>query len=277
MKMYSQEPFNQMFHLGTRSKKHNGAFPSGLTSSRASAFRWSRICPIRVSHNLLISERNFGSPPYSVSLESTKRRDQKWAFYVICWCALKSSVESSLNERKFCPKCKEKKKKSDVFCWVVTFGDGIEISFLTHGGQQRKGADVNSHLCIAVFLPGVILNHVEQTTDQVENSVLRMVLQTHKPSYYTLVWASMALYFILTFCSQGQCFSLLLNWELSVTGMTSSVERKLLMKSSRKLSEERSFPSTLMERGTSGRMLTAAFRKASAGRWEERPLTEGGK
>lgn len=37
------------------------------------------------------------------------------------------------------------------------------------------------------------------------------------------------------------------------------------MKSSRKLSEERSFPSTLMERGTSGRRLTAAFRKASAG------------
>lgn len=36
------------------------------------------------------------------------------------------------------------------------------------------------------------------------------------------------------------------------------------MKSSRKLSEERSFPSTLMERGTSGRRLTAAFRKASA-------------
>ena len=45
------------------------------------------------------------------------------------------------------------------------------------------------------------------------------------------------------------------------------------MKSSRKLSEERSFPSTLMERGTSGRILTAAFKKASAGgveRWRER-------
>lgn len=50
-----------------------------------------------------------------------------------------------------------------------------------------------------------------------------------------------------------------------VTGTTSSVARKLLMKSSRKLSEDRSFPSTLMERGTSGRRLTAAFRKASAG------------
>lgn len=50
-----------------------------------------------------------------------------------------------------------------------------------------------------------------------------------------------------------------------VTGTTSSVARKLLMKSNRKLSEERSFPSTLMERGTSGRTLTAAFRKASAG------------
>lgn len=50
-----------------------------------------------------------------------------------------------------------------------------------------------------------------------------------------------------------------------VTGTTSSIARKLLMKSSRKLSEERSLPSTLMERGTSGRTLTAAFRKASAG------------
>lgn len=42
------------------------------------------------------------------------------------------------------------------------------------------------------------------------------------------------------------------------------------MKSNRKLSEERSFPSTLMERGTSGRTLTAAFRKASAGGGGER-------
>lgn len=49
-----------------------------------------------------------------------------------------------------------------------------------------------------------------------------------------------------------------------ITGTTRSVARKLLMKSSRKLSEERSFPSTLMERGTSGRILIAAFRKASA-------------
>ncbi len=55
-----------------------------------------------------------------------------------------------------------------------------------------------------------------------------------------------------------------------VTGTTSSVARKLLMKSSRKLSEERSFPSTLMERGTSGRILTAALRKASAGGEERR-------
>lgn len=59
-----------------------------------------------------------------------------------------------------------------------------------------------------------------------------------------------------------------------VTGTTRSVARKLLMKSSRKLSEERSFPSMLMERGTSGRMLTAAFRKASAG-GEERRMGRG--
>ena len=59
-----------------------------------------------------------------------------------------------------------------------------------------------------------------------------------------------------------------------VTGTTRSVARKLLMKSSRKLSEERSFPSTLMERGTSGRILTAAFRKASAG-GEKRRMGRG--
>lgn len=59
-----------------------------------------------------------------------------------------------------------------------------------------------------------------------------------------------------------------------VTGTTSSVAKKLLMKSSKKLSEERSFPSTLMERGTSGRILTAAFRKASAG-GEERRVERG--
>lgn len=53
---------------------------------------------------------------------------------------------------------------------------------------------------------------------------------------------------------------------MNLTGITSSVAKKLLIKSTRQLSEERSFPSTLMERGTSGRMLTAAFRKASAGR-----------
>lgn len=45
-----------------------------LTSSLPSAFRWSRICPIKVSHSLLSSDRNLGSPPYSVSLESTKTR-----------------------------------------------------------------------------------------------------------------------------------------------------------------------------------------------------------
>lgn len=38
------------------------------------------------------------------------------------------------------------------------------------------------------------------------------------------------------------------------------------MKSSRKLSEERCFPSTLMVRGTSGSILTAALKKASAER-----------
>lgn len=48
---------------------------------------------------------------------------------------------------------------------VCTFGDGVEVSFLTHGGQQGQGADVDPHLGVAVVLPGVILDHIEQTAD----------------------------------------------------------------------------------------------------------------
>lgn len=58
--------------INARDQTVEAAFRRGLTSSRASAFRWSKICPIRVSDSLLISERNFGSPPYSVSFESTE-------------------------------------------------------------------------------------------------------------------------------------------------------------------------------------------------------------
>lgn len=68
----------------------------------------------------------------------------------------------------------------------VTFRDGVEVGFLAHGGQQGQGAGVDSHLGIAVVFPGVILDHVEQTTDQVEHTMLWMILQTHTHTH-TLV------------------------------------------------------------------------------------------
>ena len=48
---------------------------------------------------------------------------------------------------------------------ACTFGDGVKVGFLAHGGQQGQSADVNPHLGVAVVLPGVILDHVEQTSD----------------------------------------------------------------------------------------------------------------
>lgn len=63
-----------------------------------------------------------------------------------------------------------------------TSRDGVEIGFLAHGGQQGQRADVDPHLGVTAVLPGVILDHVEQSTDQVEHAVLWMVLEhTHQP------------------------------------------------------------------------------------------------
>lgn len=62
----------------------------------------------------------------------------------------------------------------------VTFRDGVEVGFLAHGSQQWQGAGVHPYLGIAVLLPGVILDHIEQPTDQVEHAVLWVILQTQK-------------------------------------------------------------------------------------------------
>lgn len=62
---------------------------------------------------------------------------------------------------------------------LCTFRNGVKVGFLAHGGQQGQSADINPNLGVTVVLPGVILDHVEQTTDQVEHAVLRVVLQTH--------------------------------------------------------------------------------------------------
>lgn len=71
-------------------------------------------------------------------------------------------------------------KTSGLQCVInaaLTFRDGVEVGFLAHGSQQRQGADVDPHFGVAVIFPGVILDHVEQTTDQVEHAMLWMILQ----------------------------------------------------------------------------------------------------
>lgn len=60
----------------------------------------------------------------------------------------------------------------------ITFRDGVEVRFLAHGSQQWQGAGVHPNLGVAVIFPGVILDHIEQTADQVEHAVLGVILQT---------------------------------------------------------------------------------------------------
>lgn len=81
------------------------------------------------------------------------------------------------------------RRKTTSVC-QITFRDGVEVSFLAHGSQQRQGAGVHSYLGVAVLLPGVILDHIEQTTDQVEHSVLRVILpsQTRNTVCGTICW-----------------------------------------------------------------------------------------
>lgn len=49
----------------------------------------------------------------------------------------------------------------------ITFRDGVEVRFLAHGSQQGQGAGVHPYLGVTVIFPGVILDHIEQTADQV--------------------------------------------------------------------------------------------------------------
>lgn len=65
----------------------------------------------------------------------------------------------------------------------ITFRDGVEVGFLAHGSQQWQGAGVHPYLSITVILPGVILDHIEQPTDQVEHAVLWVILHRNKTLY----------------------------------------------------------------------------------------------
>lgn len=62
----------------------------------------------------------------------------------------------------------------------ITFRDGVEVGFLAHGRQQWQGAGVHPYLGVTVIFPGVILDHVEQTADQVEHAMLWVILQTDR-------------------------------------------------------------------------------------------------
>lgn len=69
----------------------------------------------------------------------------------------------------------------------ITFRDGVEVRFLAHGGQQWQGAGVHPYLGVTVIFPGVILDHVEQTADQVEHAVLWVILHAHARNTYVTI------------------------------------------------------------------------------------------
>ena len=58
----------------------------------------------------------------------------------------------------------------------ATFVYVVEIGLLAHGGQQVQDAGVDADFLIAVLLPGVALDHVEQLSNKKQDSVFRMVL-----------------------------------------------------------------------------------------------------
>lgn len=77
-------------------------------------------------------------------------------------------------------------KDKECVC-KITFRDGVEVCFLAHGSQQWQGAGVHPDLGVTVIFPGVILDHVEQTPDQVEYTVLWVILQTQTRSIYVTI------------------------------------------------------------------------------------------
>lgn len=58
----------------------------------------------------------------------------------------------------------------------ATFVYVVEIGLLAHGGQQVQDAGVDADFLIAVLLPGIALDHVEQLSNKKQDSVFRMVL-----------------------------------------------------------------------------------------------------
>lgn len=58
----------------------------------------------------------------------------------------------------------------------ATFVYVVQIGLLAHGGEQVQDAGVDADFLIAVLLPGVVLDHVEQLSNKKQDSVFRMVL-----------------------------------------------------------------------------------------------------
>ena len=59
---------------------------------------------------------------------------------------------------------------------MATFVYVVEIGLLAHGRQQVQDAGVDADFLIAVLLPGIVLDHVEQLSNKKQDSVFRMVL-----------------------------------------------------------------------------------------------------
>ena len=60
---------------------------------------------------------------------------------------------------------------------MATFVYVVEIGLLAHGGQQVQDAGVDADFLIAVLLPGVVLDHVEQLSNKKQDSMFRVVLE----------------------------------------------------------------------------------------------------
>lgn len=58
----------------------------------------------------------------------------------------------------------------------ATFVYVVEVGFLAHGREQVQDAGVDADLVIAVVIPGIVLDHVEQLTDKKQDPMFGMIL-----------------------------------------------------------------------------------------------------
>lgn len=80
-----------------------------------------------------------------------------------------------------------------VFCMISdiidislhTFLHMVRITLLCGGAQHIQSTEVHMRTCDAVGVPGIVLQHIQQTSRQVENTLLWTVLfSTHINVYF---------------------------------------------------------------------------------------------